>query len=64
MWTHSQRDIYLRKWEPLNLSHHFAKFDAYMSCEKGDVTFLFCRVTSSDHEIKETCELVSGKPSI
>lgn len=48
---HVTRDIWLGKWEPLDLSHHCARFDAYRSCSSGDITFLFCRVTSHDYTI-------------
>ena len=55
---HDRRNTRLGKWEPLNLSHDYAKFDAYRSCSSGDVKSLFCHVISDDHTIKETCDWV------
>ena len=54
---------YLKVWEPLTLSPHCAKFDDYRPCGNGDVTFLFCLVTSRDHMIKGTCDFLNGSSS-
>ena len=58
----SRDQIIIETWEPLNLSHHRAKFDAYRSCEGGDINFLFYHATSRDQVIKGKCDLVSGSP--
>ena len=39
MWPHDQMDMWLGKGEPVNISHHCAKLDAYRCCESGDVMF-------------------------
>ena len=48
------------KWEPCTINHHPTKFDVYLFCGGGDIAFLFCHVTSSDHMIKGTYDLVGG----
>ena len=40
----------------------FSKFDTYRSCGRGDITLLICHVTSRDHVIKRTCDIVGGSP--
>ena len=50
----------LDKWEPYTINHHPTKFDVYLFCGGGDIAFLFCHVTSSDHMIKGTYDLVGG----
>ena len=50
----------LDKWEPCTINHHPTKFDVYLFCGGGDIAFLFCHVTSSDHMIKGTYDLVGG----
>ena len=62
-WPNDQRKIWHGKWNPLNLSLHHTKNDAYRSCEGGDITFLFCHMTSRDHMIKGTCDLADVDPS-
>ena len=37
-------------------------FYAPRSCERGDITFFFCHVTSRDYMIKGTYDLLSGGP--
>ena len=54
MWSHDQKNMWLGKWNPLNLSHHCFKFYAYRFYGKGDITFVFCPMTSRDHMIKTT----------
>ena len=51
------------KWELLNINYHCTKFDSYKSCERGDITFIFCHVTLRDHMIKWRYDLVNGNPS-
>ena len=58
-WPHYQIDICLSKKEPLKLSCHYAKFDASRSCGSGDMTWLFCQVTSRDHMIKGPFDFLS-----
>ena len=50
----------LDKWEPCTINHHPTKFDVYLFCGGRDIAFLFCHVTSSDHMIKGTYDLVGG----
>ena len=33
-------------WGPLVLSHHPVKFEVHRPCERGDITFLICHVTT------------------
>ena len=40
MWSHYERDMWLGKWEPINLSHHCTKFGAWKSYENGDNVFI------------------------
>ena len=49
--------------EPLTLSNHSVTFDPYISCESGDVTFLFCNMPSRGHISKGKCDLISRNPS-
>ena len=50
-WLFDQSNISLWKWEPLNLSHHCAKYEAYRYWGSGNV--ILCRhVTSRDHTVK------------
>ena len=51
-WPYNQRDMGLSN-----------KFDAYRSCRNGNITFLFCQLTSCNHMIKGTYDLVSGSQS-
>ena len=60
---HDQRKMLLGNWEPLNLSHHLAKFDGYRSCGNGGITFWFCHSTLYDQMIKVAYHLVSGNLS-
>ena len=60
-WPHNQRDLWLRKWEPFNLSYQYAKFGDYKSCGSGDITILLCQVTSREHRTKEPSHLVNKK---
>ena len=55
----SRDQIIIGTWEPLNLSHHCVKFDAYRSCEGGDINFLFYHATSRDQVIKGKCDYVN-----
>ena len=50
----------LGKWKPCTINHRPTKFDVYLYCGGGDITFLFRHVTSSDHMIKDTYDLVGG----
>ena len=36
-----QRNMCFSKWEPLNQSHHCAKFNSYKSCRSADIVFYF-----------------------
>ena len=49
--------------EPLNQSHHCAKLHACRLCGSRDITFLFFDVTSCDHTVKGTSDLVIEIPS-
>lgn len=59
MWPCDEYDLWLCGWEPLTLRHHCAKVDAYRSCGNGNITFLFCHMTSWYHMMM--CDLVSGR---
>ena len=56
---HDQRDMWIGKIDYLNLSHHYAKFDASRFFGSGNM-FLFWCATSRDYMIKGTCR---PKPS-
>ena len=62
-WAHDQKDMWLSKWESLNLRQHCTKFDAFRSCRSGNKTFLFCHVTSTDHMIKGPYGFAKGSLS-
>lgn len=52
----------LNGWDSVILRKDCAKFDAYMSCESGDIRLLFCHAAPRDHITKKTCGLESGIP--
>lgn len=54
---------YESELESITLSNYCAGFYAYRSSESGNITLLFFHVTSGDHMMKETCELMRGIPS-
>ena len=45
------------------LSHQCTKIDAYRSCGRGDITFLFCQAKLSEQMIKGKSDFVNGTPS-
>ena len=53
-WSRHQRYLWLGKWESLTLSHHSVKVDCYRCYGRGNITLLFCNMTSSNHMIKRT----------
>lgn len=56
-------DMWLSKWEPLNLNHYCAQTDGSGPCGSGDVAFLLYHVISSGHIMKGACDLVNGSVS-
>ena len=50
-------DLWLGQWEPLNRSHHCAKFDPHKSCGRGQYD-QYDNMTEFDHMIKEACDTV------
>ena len=46
-----------------DISHHSGKFDVYRSCGKRKYNASFCHMTSYDHMIQRTRNLLSGSPS-
>ena len=48
--------------EPLNISHHRARFDGHGHFCKGDIMVLVCYVILEDHVIKELCDCIARRP--
>ena len=57
--TPHQNNTWLCQWKPLHLSCHVVKIDVHRSSGSRAITFLFRQVTSHEHKIKGTCNLVS-----
>ena len=45
-WPRTWCVTWLRRWGPLILSHHPAKFEVHRPCQSEDITFFVCHVTS------------------
>ena len=56
----SQGVIWVPGWLPVTISHHPAKFGGYRPCRRGYIVFLIWHVTSCDHVIKESHNLILG----
>ena len=56
----SQGVMWVHGYLPGTISHHPAKFGGYMSCRRGDIMFLIWHMTSCDHVIKESHNLILG----
>ena len=56
----SQRVMWLHGWLPVIIGHHPAKFGGHRPCKRGDIMFSIWHVTSCDHVIKESRNLIFG----
>ena len=45
------------------VSYHSTKFGGTRPCSVGDITSLICHVTSQNHVIKGSCDLMCGDSS-
>ena len=66
IWHHVtpwSRLMWLCGWDLFTLNNNCVNFKAYRSSGSGDMTFLFCHMTSQDQMTKETCDFAGRNPS-
>ena len=54
----------LHRWVPLTIRHQPAMFGGYRPCQRGDIEFSICHVTSRDHVIRESSDIMGEFPSL
>ena len=51
-------------WVFFIINDHSAKFGGHWTCRGGDILFLICHVTSCDHEVRGSCDVMGKFPSL
>ena len=57
-WSRNQRVIWHYGWVSLIISHYPGRFGCYGCCRRGDILFLFCHVTSWDHVVRGSSDIM------
>ena len=60
----SQGVMWVHGWLPVTIGHHLAKYGGHKPCRRGDKMFPIWHVTSCDHVIKESRNLILGFVSL
>ena len=59
----ARKRLFQTGWAPLTISHQSTMFGGYRSCGRGNIKFSISHVTSCDHVIRESSEIMGEFPS-
>ena len=60
----SQEVVWLFRWLPVTIGHHPTKYGGHRLCRRGEIIFLIWHMTTCDHVIKESRNLILGFVSL